>query len=237
MRDDRMFELCRHYIDCRLTEGGRRRDHHKKVPPAVTLSRETGSGAVNIGRGLAHYLDEVLPAPGCRWTVFDKNLVERVLADHNLPKRLQAYMVEDRVGELAASIEEILGLHPSSWTLFHHTVETVVKLASLGQVILVGRAANLMTAAMPGVFHVRLIGSIDRRVARVCAEEKVDEAEARKIVRKKDAASRRFVRQHFDVGNTEPHLYDLVINTDRLREEAIARIIGDAVSSHLRALR
>ncbi|RKX28514.1 MAG: hypothetical protein DRP71_17270 [Verrucomicrobia bacterium] len=237
MSDDRMFERCRHYIDCRLTEGGKRRDRVRKVAPAVTISRETGSRAVTIGKVLTGVLDEVAPSSGCRWTVFDENLVEEVLADHNLPKRLKAYLVEDKVHEFTASIEEILGLHPSSWTLFHHTVETVLKLALLGQVILVGRGTNLMTASMPGVLHVRLIGSVEKRVAHVARYYDLAEDEARKLIRKKDAAGRRFVRQHFGYKNADPMIYDLVINTDRLRDEAVATMIADGLRDRIRLAR
>lgn len=237
MSDDRMFERCRHYIDCRLTEGGKRRDRVRKVAPAVTISRESGSRAVTIGKALARILDEVAPSKDCHWTVFDDNLVEKVLEDHHLPQRLKAYMVEDKVGEFSASIEEILGLHPSSWTLFHHTVETVLKLASLGQVILVGRGANLMTASMPGVLHVRLIGSVPVRTAQVERTYALAADEARKQLRKKDAASQRYVRQHFGLKNADPVLYDLVINTDRLRDDAVAMIIADALAERVRLSR
>jgi hypothetical protein len=229
MHDERMFERCRHYIDCRLTEGGKRRTRTPKVASAVTVSRQTGSRAVTVGKALARYLDGVVPSPGCHWTVFDENLVERVLTDHHLPKRLKAYMREDKVGEVTTIIEEILGLHPPSWTLFHHTVDTVLKLASLGQVILVGRGANLMTASKPGVLHVRLIGSLEHRIAHVSRYYDVSETDARKLVKRKDAASRRFVRQHFSVDNGDPLLYDLVINTDRLRDDAVAEMIGGAL--------
>lgn len=237
MNDDRMFERCRHYIDCRLTEGGKRRDRVRKVAPAVTISRETGSRAVTIGKVLARILDEVVPSKDCHWTVFDENLVEQVLEDHHLPRRLKAYMAEDKVGEFSATIEEILGLHPSSWTLFHHTVETVLKLASLGQVILVGRGTNLMTASMPGVLHVRLIGSVAVRTAHVERFYGLGIEEARKRLKNKDAASRRYVRQHFGLKNADPILYDLVINTDRLRDDAVAMIIADALAERVRLAR
>lgn len=228
MYDDRMLERCRHYIDCRLTEGGKRRARVRKVASAVTISKQTGSRAVTVGKGLARYLDGVMPSPDCDWTVFDKNLVERVLTDHDLPKRLKAFMREDKVGEVTTVIEEILGLHPPSWTLFHHTVDTVLKLASLGQVILVGRGTNMMTSSMPGVLHVRLIGSLERRIAHVSRYFELSETDARKRVKRMDAASRRFVRQHFSVNNEDPLLYDLVINTDRLRDDAVAKVIGEA---------
>jgi len=228
MRDDRMFERCRQYIHCRLTEGGKRRVRAPKVVSAVTISRQRGARAVTIGKALARYLDRVAPSPVCHWTVFDENLVERVLADHQLPRRLKAYMPEDRVGEVTTMIEEILGLHPSSWTLFHHTVDSVVKLASLGQVILVGRGTNLMTSSLPGVLHIRLIGSLRRRVGHVSRFYGLSEPDAQRLVKRRDAASRRFVRQNFAISNVDPLLYDLVINTDQLRDQAVAEVIGNA---------
>ena len=66
---------------------------------------------------------------------------------------------------VADALEELLGLHPSSWTLIQQTAETIWRLAQMGHVILVGRGANLITAKLASVFHVRLIGSLEKRVA------------------------------------------------------------------------
>ena len=43
-------------------------------------------------------------------------------------------------------VEEVLGLHPSGWTLVQHTTKTILRLASLGHTILVGRGGNVITA-------------------------------------------------------------------------------------------
>ena len=37
-----------------------------------------------------------VPAGAPPWTIFDRNLVERVLEDHDLPARLAKFMPEDR---------------------------------------------------------------------------------------------------------------------------------------------
>ena len=46
---------------------------------AVTISRQTGSGGHVVAEQLAAYLQAHAPNEACPWTVFDRNLVEKVL--------------------------------------------------------------------------------------------------------------------------------------------------------------
>lgn len=48
--------------------------------PFVTISRQAGSGAVIVAQQLARQLEQA-GGEGERWTVFDKNLADQVLAD------------------------------------------------------------------------------------------------------------------------------------------------------------
>ena len=64
-------------------------------------------------------------------------------------------MTEDaQLLPVEAIVEEVLGLHPSGWTLVQHATQTILRLAGLGRAILVGRGANIITARLPNVFHV-----------------------------------------------------------------------------------
>jgi cytidylate kinase len=196
---------------------------------AVTLSRQTGSGAWQVAERLAEYLEERAPAENRRWTVFDRELVEKVLEDHNLPKKLAQYMPEDRVSAIEDMMHEVLGLAPASWTLVHQTMETVLKLAELGQVILIGRGANLITSRLGHMFHVRLVGSLEKRVARVREYYKFDQRAAAEFILKTDRGRQRYLKEHFKVEGENPLLYDLVINTDRITCADAAVLIGDAM--------
>jgi hypothetical protein len=52
-------------------------------------------------------------------------------------------MTEDaQLLPVEAIVEEVLGLHPSGWTLVQHTTKTILRLAGLGHTILVGRGAT-----------------------------------------------------------------------------------------------
>jgi cytidylate kinase len=195
---------------------------------AVTISRATGSGGHRIADKLAAELQT--RAPGVRpWTVFDRNLVEKVLEDHNLPTRLAQFMPEDRVSELEDMMQELLGAQPSSWRIVPQASETILKLAELGNVIIVGRGANVITARLEHVLHVRLVGSLERRVVRMMGIEKLSQKAALALVQKEDLGRRRYLQKYFRADIDDPLIYHLVINTDRFSEDQTARLIADAV--------
>src|SRR6185369_11998039 len=99
-----------------------------------------------------------------RWMIFDRNLVEKVLEDHNLPGRLAKFMPEDRISGVSDTMDELFGLHPASWILVRKISETILHLAEMGNVIVIGRGANVITSKLSHVFHVRLVGSLENRV-------------------------------------------------------------------------
>src|SRR5262249_7397219 len=134
---------------------------------AVTISRQTGCEAAAVAAKLAEYVQARTPEDEAQWTVFDKNLVERGLEEHNLPQRLGRFMPESWSSEVEDTIDELFGLHPSSWILVRQTAETILRLAKLGNVIIIGRGANIITAKLDSVFHVRLVASLESRIRRI----------------------------------------------------------------------
>jgi cytidylate kinase len=167
--------------------------------------------------------------------VFDKNLVEQVLEDHHLPKRLAQFMPEDRVSHMEDFMAELLGLRPSTWTLVHQTTETVLRLADLGHVILVGRGATVITRKLPQAFHVRLVGSLARRIARVQEYLHLDAKAAAEYVQKLEEGRIRYLRTHFHQNIDDPLLYHLIINTDEVPLDEATWLIGEAVIARIRA--
>src|SRR6516164_1830138 len=137
--------------------------------PAITISREACAGAITIGHLAAKILDDRCSgSPKVPWTVFERNLAEKVLEEHNLPATLEHFMREDATFPLSDAVDELLGLHPSSWTLVEHTTQTIRRLAIMGNVILVGRGSNFISAHFPHVFHVRLIAPL-KKAAQIIA--------------------------------------------------------------------
>lgn len=231
MSDTIFLEKCQAYIDCHLQAPRTSPASRGEVaqPPAVTISRQAGAGGIPIANQLATWLEEHAPKASAPWTVFHKNLVQRVLEDHNLPGRLAQFMPEDKVSGIADAVEEILGLHPPSWSLVRQTTETVLRLAELGNVILVGRGANVITAHLKHVFHVRLVGSLDQRVARIQEYRQLNHRAALAYVRREDAARKRYLRRYLHADLEDPVLYHLTLNTDWLTFQEAAELLGRAV--------
>lgn len=228
------LERCLTFINCqmqppRATVPAYRDGEHRR---AITISRQAGSGGHVVAEKVAELLQAQEAQGACPWTIFDKNLVEKVLEDHHLPSRLGKFMREDRISEISDTMDELFGLHPSSWTLVHQTAESILHLAQLGQVIIIGRGANIITRRLDYVFHVRLIGSPERRAKYVQQRDpSLSERQALELIQQEDHGRRRYLRKYFDRDIDDPMLYHLVINTDLVPYEEAARVIAGAVAT------
>jgi len=231
MKTQAGLERALSFSNCQLQPGGAGQTARETDAPrrAVTISRQTGSGAHIVAQNLAAYLHAHEPKDACPWAVFDRNLVEKVLEDHNLPQRLARFMPEDRASEITDIMNELFDLHPPSWTLVHKTTDTILRLAELGNVILIGRGATVITAKLPYVFRVRIIGSLEKRIKHVQELDHFTRPVARARILQEDRGRKRYLRKYFDADPDDPLLYHLIINTDDVPYEEAARIIGEAV--------
>jgi cytidylate kinase len=196
---------------------------------AVTISRQTGSGAHTVAEKLAALLQAHTPKEACPWVVFDRNLVEKVLADHDLPERVARFMPEDRISSISDTMEELFGLHPPSWLLVRKASETILRLLELGNVILIGRGATVISAKLDHVFHVRLVGSLEKRVQHVQELNHLSKEAALRLIQREDRGRKRYLKRYFKTDLEDPLLYHLAINTDLVSYDEAARIIADTV--------
>jgi cytidylate kinase len=229
------IEHCQTFINCQLNpdkHGGCSRQRTART--AVTLSRQAGCGALVVAQKLAALLQPELPPDDPPWTVFDRNLMDKVLEDHNLPARLAKFLPEDRATELQDITDEFFGLRPATWTMIQQTSETVLKLAELGNVILIGRAANVITAKLPYVVHVRLVAPLEARIEHCQANYNMTARVAREFCQREDEGRRRYLKKYFQADVEDALLYDLTINTGAVAFDTAAGLIADTVRAKVR---
>jgi ferredoxin len=157
---------------------------------AVAISPQTGSGALQIAERLAEYLQARAPHAEPPWRVFDRNLMAKVLEDHHHPTRLVEFLPEDAHNPVDDMLHELLGLHPPSWVIVQQSIETILNLVRAGNVILMGWGVNAVTRKLPNVFHVRLVGSLEHRVARIQTREHLSRQDALLFIRRRDGGAR-----------------------------------------------
>lgn len=195
---------------------------------AVTISRQTGCGALAVAEKLGHYLREN-SKNGAPWTVLDRNLIDKVLEDHNLPAYLARFLPEDRASQLEDFLSEIFGVHPPSHTIVMQTAETILKLAAVGHAILIGRGGNVVTARLPDVLHVRLVAPFEKRVEHAHQYYNMAMADAQKFCLREDYGRARYLKKYFNADIDDPLIYHLIINTGQMDYPAAAKLIGEAV--------
>jgi hypothetical protein len=188
--------------------------------PAITLSRQCGCE----GFPLALRLQELLePATGEPWHIFDKDLIERLAREENIPRRL-LQSLEDPARYL-----EAFGFHPrgavTSDEAFARLAVSILHLAREGNAIIVGRGGAILCHKLDNCFHFRLEASLDWRVGsmvrRLGVTSREAEAQERTASRQRD----RFIREALGPEVADRVFYDAVFNNERHSVEEIAAAI------------
>lgn len=197
------------------------------LQPAITVSHQTGAGVREISTRLSRLLQEPALQNPPAWAVFDQELIETALHEHRWPKELARKIREEKRPFIDELMDDLFGLCPPSWVLVPQVVETTLRLAMAGHVILVGHGVTVITANLPNVFHVRLTGSLAKRIERVQQHRNLTLPAAAKFVRTEDRQRARYLKTHFHAHLDEELRYDLVVNTDRFSDDDAAAVIAE----------
>jgi cytidylate kinase len=198
--------------------------------PLVTISRQRGAQGSAIGARTAEILTD-MSRDAHPWIMVDKDLAEHVIEDHHLPKRISSFFTDEQTLSIEDHLEGMLGISVTSATMIEKMTRTIVRLAKLGHIVFVGRAAHVITAKFPRAVHVRIIGSFDRRVQRVVESRQCSWDKAAEEVRMVDKQRHHFGSSYFNTNLDDPEKYDMVLNTDRISVEEGAHVIAQLISS------
>jgi cytidylate kinase len=120
-----------------------------------------------------------------------------------------------------AMIDELnlLGLKPAPEDMQSYltAVKTVMEeLAAVGDVVIVGRAGQIILAHWPGVLHLRMIAPLAVRVQRLAQRQGITPAAARAQAETSDRYHKKYFKHFYHSNWDAPEHYDLVINTAKL---------------------
>ena len=180
---------------------------------AITISRELGS----LGTAVAH---EAARRLGYR--VVWRELINEAAQQAGAPEMALATI--DDLG--------LLGLHPPATArrAYQQSVQTVIEsVAAGGNVVIIGRASQVVLRDRPGVLHVRVTAPAALRAERLAHDHNLTLAAAQAQVEASDRARRNYLRLYYHVRWDDPDLYDLIINTAHLTPASAAELICRAL--------
>ncbi len=234
MEYNKFVDLSKSYLFCQLqkqidtiTKG-----FHPRLLPFITISREAGTGESVITNSLLEYLNKMQPAGECPWTLYDKELVKKVVDDYYL-SGIDGLLPEKKFSDIQTMFEELFGLHPTKREMVHNISKSILKLGELGNAIIVGRGAFHITRHHQNGLHIRLIGTLQKRIKHIVEEFSLSLKQADDFIRKEDLQRYEYVKKLFGVDLNDPHHYDIIINTDKLSSDEIVAM----VAGHVEVLR
>lgn len=186
----------------------------------VCISRETGAGGSTVGRLLGTRLG---------WKVYDHELIEAIAQGMEIAvEEVRTY------DELAPGLIQdwLLPLREEHYApqeaYLDHLAKLVQTIGRAGESILVGRGAAFLLPRSE-TLSVRLIAPLSARARRLAERLGVSYRTARRAARDLDHRHERFIRTLHRADATDPHQYDLVLDTQSLGLSITVEVIARAV--------
>ena len=106
--------------------------------------------------------------------------------------------------------------------------QTVLQLAELGSIVIVGRGANIILKDDPRVLRVGLIANEVDRINRIANYEDVDYKTAETLITNRDAARNQFFKKFFNIDDPDNRFnYHAILNTSEMNFDLATDIIID----------
>src|SRR5438128_6069610 len=181
----------------------------------IVVSTQMGAGGPEIGMALAQK---------CGYRYVDQELLQDAGRRYGL--------AEERLSHLDESKPTIFERFDAE-TRHHITVlqTTLLELAELDNAVFMRGGGQWLLRGVPHVLRVRLIAPFEHRVRqwikRVAAMtgETPNQRAAADFVRRDDTEKAGRMRYLYEVDINDPMLYELIINTEKLRHEAVVEIL------------
>lgn len=185
----------------------------------VTISHQMGAGGPEIGTALAQRV-------GYRFV--DHELIQDAARRYGL--------VEEKLAHLDESKPTLFERFDTETRRYITIIQTtLLELAEGDNVVLMGRGGQWLLRGIPHVLRVRFIASFEHRVRQwlkrtaELSGETPNQRLAAEIVRRDDSEKAGRMRYLYEVDIAEPTLYDLIVNTEKLSNDAAVEMVERAV--------
>ena len=178
--------------------------------PVITITYEMGSLAKEVALELAQSMN---------LAVMRHEVLEHVAEKMHVPTSL----INRLRGGKAGLIERMTA---DQERFAVYTAEELFELANQGDVVVRGWGATCLLRPITHVVCVRVTRSMEKRVEWLMGKLETDDRDfARSEIHRSDAIHATRIHQRFGVTWGDPHLYDLVLNTDRVSVQSCAEQI------------
>lgn len=185
----------------------------------ITISRQIGSLGNEIARSAADKLG---------YEQISKSQIGEVLLKHGF-----SASDLDKYDEKNPSLLQHLSIQKN---IFAHLIRAAIyELAAKGNVMIVGRGAQVILKGIPGTLHVRVVAPYATRVNRLMEKDGNDRKNAQWVIEQSDRNSSGYIHTYFNSNWDDSELYDLILNTRTMAlNTCVEMLIGAAGADEFR---
>jgi cytidylate kinase len=228
------------------------------IMPVITINGPIGSGPVEVGHMVAqqlniNYVDRMVFAEAAKLvrspvgaliekeqkvvrfrerlgrflqTMLERSAISGVGGEPYFGRGIEMLPAEtytELAGDPSSSVQSV-----NDKAFIEATTAVVRDLARAGDVVIIGRGANIILADHPGVVHVGMLAPLGLRVDNIMQREHFTREEAQKYVEEVEQARVAFFRKFFKVNANDPSLYHIMLNMGMIQHKTAAAIIACA---------
>jgi cytidylate kinase len=177
--------------------------------PIIMFSSDDYQSASNIAKKTAEALE---------YKYVDREIITSVAAKYGIS--------EIKLSKALDETPSIMGMSSKAWKQYlAYIQEAVLGELLTDNVVVHGVAAHLYVLGVSHVLKVRILADPDEKIRRVANRGNMHFEKAKKIIRRLERQRKRWSNHAFKLDETDPSLYDMVINTSQIdTEEAIEMI-------------
>ncbi len=178
----------------------------------ITISRQLGSQGLTVAQ---------LTAERLGFRLVWRELINQAALRSGEPE--MALAVIDELGMLEIKPS------PEASQAYQIAVRQVLfEYAKLGNVVILGRAGQVILKDWPGALHIRIYAPAAYRVEIIAGIHEISKAAAMAQIEASDRYRKNYLKRFYQVRWDDPELYDLLINTSRISPDCAVELICSA---------
>ncbi len=198
----------------------------------IAISRQVGSDGEEIARLLAEsmgapYLDrEIVSRAASLAGVSEETVQEAERAQSFLDRMVDLLGRYPVAAELGAPMPDLPSTPALTVDTYRKLIEDVIhSVAEKGPAVILGHASQIVLRDDPETLCVFVCASMSRRIARMMTREGLTADASRRRLQEEDSRVADFFRTYYRVSWSDPLIYDLTVNCDRISVQTAVDVI------------
>ena len=215
-----------------LIELSRRKAAADTAParPTITISREFGCEGLPVAEKTQALLQE---KTGTTWGIMDRGILDQVASNRDLSDEILT-----NLGEKNRILDDVMSTLFTDWSsdkeTYRRLCSQILPFAKSGNVIMVGIGAGILTQNLPNCHKFRIVAPMDFKIKSVSQRHQISEAEAEKLIVKRQKQRNDFIKDFLNKDITDVTLYDVIFNNAKNSADQIADMICHRVLSSIK---